>query len=204
MLLPHPNGQTKLNLIIIRHTPVSLEAGICYGKSNISLSEDYLSHFNKVWLNLKKLCEKKNINLNSLAFHTSPLDRCYHLASFLSKDNTDNNIIPDDRLTEYNFGEWELKPWDEIYKNKLSNKWFEQPLKTCPPNGEYYEYFRYRVLESFKEIKNSHNIQGNISTPCIITHAAPIRVILSHVNNVAPYDSLALSVRYGEIFYLKI
>ena len=77
---------------------------------------------------------------------SSPLQRCRLLAEKLPHEKLQ---IADD-LMEINFGDWELKYWDEIPIND-SLKWTEDFINTAPPNGENLLSMQKRTLLFLKK-----------------------------------------------------
>ena len=87
---------------LIRHTTPKVESGICYGNSDLEVTNT----FN----------EERDVVLSKLSNHydvvfTSPLSRCAKLAGFINSPKHH----ADDRLKEYNFGDWRLVLDEEKY-----------------------------------------------------------------------------------------
>ena len=79
-------------IYVIRHTPVDVPSGTCYGFSDVSLSDDWRDHATRM---------KRNIPLEAITpvnVYTSPLSRC----SLLSRELTDTPR-EDERLKEMNY-----------------------------------------------------------------------------------------------------
>lgn len=91
---------------------------------------------------------------------------------------------------EMNFGDWEMKKWDEIDQSEL-NAWMNDfQIKPCP-NGESYGNVMTR-LKSFI----SDRLQEE-SKYLIVTHGGIIRCFHGLLNN---YHGMDLSISYGEIY----
>ena len=95
---------------LVRHTSLDIAPNICYGQSDVAISENFEAE--------RLQLQKKLLNLKFDAIYTSPLQRCQHLAEALCKDSSlgfaNSDIKPDARLKELHFGDWELCPWDAI------------------------------------------------------------------------------------------
>ena len=171
-----------MEVYLVRHTTPNIDKGVCYGRSDIGVADTFLAEVKAVKEKLPGL--KKNI-----VFYSSPLRRCYQLAEQL----TDKEIIVDDRLLELDFGDWELKKWDEIEKEPL-HKWMNDFVEESCPNGESYVELDKRVQSFFEELKASDNVK------IVITHAGPIRSILAHHRDISLVDSFdKIKIDYGSV-----
>jgi len=85
-----------MELILIRHTTPNIEKGVCYGQSDIDVTDTFLEE-------IKPILNNISLNDKTVAYYTSPLKRCKILAELLSE-----TIIVDDRLKELDFGDWEI------------------------------------------------------------------------------------------------
>ncbi|CAM1366322.1 alpha-ribazole phosphatase [Tenacibaculum xiamenense] len=175
-----------MEVILIRHTTPKIEKGICYGQSDIEIEDSFEEEF----LTIQK--QLKNID-DTIAFYSSPLKRCAILAKKLS-----NNISFDDRLKELNFGDWELKKWDDIDKKTL-DIWMNDFVNIAPTNGESYIKMFGRTSEFLEELK-----EKGIKKAFIITHAGVIRSMHAFVNDIPLKDSFNLKVPYGAIITLNV
>ena len=95
-----------MEIHIIRHIEPAIEKGICYGQTDVLLHDGYEKTHKQI---------AKNIDTDFSQIYSSPLLRCKLLAQEISKD-----IIYDVRLMEVNFGDWEMKKWDEINKQEIN------------------------------------------------------------------------------------
>ncbi len=174
-----------MEIYLIRHTTPDIEKGICYGQSDLNLKGNYTEEFETV---LNQIQTKKDFKVIS-----SPLKRCALLAKHFS-----NNIILDNRLKELNFGDWELKAWNDIPEKDI-NPWMTDFVNVAVPNGESYVQLASRVHAFFEDNIHSENNQNLI----IVSHAGPIRVILSMLLKLQLKDSFSIKINYGDVFQLK-
>ena len=126
--------------------------------------------------------------------YSSPSIRCSKVAKKLSK----NNFITDRRLMEMDFGEWELKPWNEMDRKKF-DFWANNFVNTSPPSGESFLELKTRAIESFLEIINKKS--GKI---LIITHSGIIRAILSEILNFPLKRAFILNIDFSSITKITI
>ena len=101
----------KMKIYLIRHTTPDISKEICYGQSDIELAETFGKEAEVIFKKLPKTLDR---------IYTSPLKRCLQLASLISHKEIEK--VP--QLQEMNFGDWELKPWNNIPKAEL-NPWME-------------------------------------------------------------------------------
>jgi alpha-ribazole phosphatase len=169
-----------MEIYLVRHTETVCEKGICYGQADVEIQEDYLSFFESI---------KTEIPEDAIVY-SSPLKRCIVLANHISK----GNFKTDSRLMEMNFGDWELKKWNDIPLETL-NPWMEDFVNVSVPNGESFVQLYERVNAFFDEIK-----QTNTSKPVvIITHAGVIRSVLCKISNLPLKDAFQNKVDFGEV-----
>ena len=174
-----------MEIYLIRHTTPDIEKGVCYGQTDLKLAKNYTEAFKTV---IAQIPKNKNYKIIS-----SPLKRCALLAKQFS-----NSITFDDRLKELNFGDWELKPWNDIPEEDI-NPWMADFVNVAVPNGESYVELASRVHDFFEDIRHSEDNQNLI----IVTHAGPIRAILSKLLKLALKDSFSIKINYGDVFHLK-
>ena len=95
-----------MKLWLVRHAPVLLPAGICYGASDV-LADDAAS--------LQAARQAAEQLPPGLHVRVSGLLRAQQLANHLAALRPDlPTAIVDARLNEMNFGCWEMQPWDAI------------------------------------------------------------------------------------------
>jgi alpha-ribazole phosphatase len=168
-----------MEVYLVRHTETVCEKGVCYGQSDVAITEPYLPIFENI---------KQQLPADAV-FYSSPLVRCKMLASYLS-----NQVIIDSRLMEMNFGDWELKKWDEIPEEDL-NPWMTDFVCTNVPNGESFIELHDRVvsfLEGQLTIEKSKPI-------VIIAHSGVIRSILCKQNNTPLKDAFSSKLDFGSV-----
>ncbi|SFA73558.1 alpha-ribazole phosphatase [Flavobacterium swingsii] len=169
-----------MEVYLVRHTETVCEKGICYGQADVEIQDDYLSLFESI---------KTKIPSNAIVY-SSPLKRCTVLANHISE----GNFKTDSRLMEMNFGDWELKKWNDIPEDEM-NPWMQDFVNVPVPNGESFVQLYERVNTFFDEIKNT-----NPSNPVvIITHAGVIRSVLCKISNLLLQDAFQNKVDFGEV-----
>lgn len=168
-----------MDIYLIRHTTPDIDQGICYGQSDLELASNFGKEAKAVHFHLEKSIDY---------IFSSPLDRCMQLANTF-----DATVQSDPRLMEISFGQWEMKAWKDLPQSTV-DQWKENQITQGPPNGESYQQLKNRVVEIFQGI-----ISQNRKSTGIITHAGPIRAILSHVLHMPLKDTFTLRIDYGSV-----
>lgn len=178
-----------MNLYLIRHTKVNIEPGICYGQADVGVAPSFPD-------------EKENIRgtLEGISFDevfSSPLYRCKILAESLMQGK---KIVFDDRLKELNFGDWELKKWDEIYNSANGKIWMDD-YQTLPTlNGESYPEMMDRISGFYSGL-----ILKEYKNVAIFTHAGVVRILKSLIEK-QPIEVVFRDFKpeYGSVTSFKI
>ncbi|MCC5815307.1 MAG: histidine phosphatase family protein [Leptospira sp.] len=187
-----------MNLILIRHTRIHNPNNICYGQYEIDLSNSFPRELEELQKNLSEfLLSPENSSRKIGSIYSSPSKRCTLLAEKLRKSlNIDTPIIRDERLMEYNFGDWEGISWDDIPETESSD-WMKDFVNTPPPNGEIMTEFSERVEQFLLDIKNVPTNEDNFKT--IITHGGWIRIAMAKKLNIPLQKIFEIEVDYGSI-----
>ncbi len=77
------------------------------------------------------------------------------------------------KLRELNFGDFEMKTYEQLKDNEIYRQWIDSPTTTIPPNGESFEHFKERVLHQI------HQIVSTAGDYCFVVHGGVIRFLLS-------------------------
>ena len=175
-----------MEIILVRHTTPNIEKGICYGQSDLELADTYTKEIIAVLQQLPN-------NLQDYECYSSPLQRCKLLAQKIS-----NTVIFDDRLKELNFGDWELKNWNDIDRIPL-DKWMNNFVTEPTLNGESYIELHQRTTDFITEV-----YQQKKQKIILVTHAGVIRSIYSYIHKKDLVNSFDLKLKYGEILTLTL
>ncbi|WP_334118920.1 histidine phosphatase family protein [Limnobacter sp.] len=180
-----------MKLWLIRHAPVLLPVGICYGASDV-LADDAAS------LQAAQLAAE---DLPSgLSVRVSGLRRAQQLANHLAVLRPDfPAAIVDARLNEMNFGCWEMQPWDAVPQVAF-DAWLADFDHHCFGGAESTHVVLQRVGKALQ------NMQGD---ELWITHAGIIRAVQWIVaNGVVPVQQAAnwpaTAVEPGGMFCVEV
>ena len=166
----------------VRHTSVNIPKGICYGQSDVPVSQSFLEEAEKVKQQLS------SVSLNHI--YSSPLTRCKKLAQFC----TDKLPIHyDNRLKEMNYGLWELQSWNSIDFTEWEKDWVYTPV----PQGESF-YDEYKRLVSFiADLDERHSETDHIA---IFTHGGILACAHAYFNAIPLEKAFDNKAAYGTIF----
>jgi len=173
-----------VKIFLVRHTSVDIDTSICYGWSNVDVSENFLKEAKRV---------KKILTDNKFVCYSSDLKRCRKLAKFISDE-----VILDKNLREINFGKWEGKSWNEIEK-LIPEKKIMDFVNLKPPDGESFKEQNIRVLESWEKI-----ISSDADTIVVVAHGGTIRIILCKLLGMPLENAFKLKIDYASISSVAI
>jgi len=178
-----------MEIYLVRHTETICEKGICYGQADVDLAEPFESVFENIISQLP----------SEAALFSSPLKRCVILAQYIQNTTNTPSFQKDPRLMEMNFGDWELKNWNEIPPEQL-NPWMEDFVNIGVSNGESFVELHQRVGDFLAELTSK-----NITKPIIIiAHAGVIRSILCHQSLLPLKDAFNNKVDFGQVIKIKL
>lgn len=94
-----------MRLWLVRHARPLVEAGVCYGASDLAADAEHTQ---------ASAAQLAGLLPSGLMLWTSPLQRCLALAEAVQARRPDLRLRVDERLKEMDFGCWEGRRWDEI------------------------------------------------------------------------------------------
>lgn len=174
----------------IRHTSLSIDPILCYGQTDVPVSKNFEREAEQVKQKLDALGHRYD------ASFTSPLSRATLLADYCGY----GDAIRDDRLMEFNFGSWEMRPWYDISDLALGNEdlWFATWHQLEIPDGETLQNMILRVEEfisSCKEKGYSHII--------CFCHGGVINTAQYITGQIGYDDIFKLTPKHGEIISIS-
>ena len=175
-----------MKLTLIRHTTLQVAPGICYGQSDIDVSASFADELEKT--------RTKIAGTVFDAVYSSPLQRCVKLADALNL----GEFIVEHRLMELNFGDWEMRAWDDVPRD-FFDVWAQDYANLAPPNGETFSQLQTRGIAFLNDIMLAIP-QANI---CVVTHGGFIRALLAHVLNMPLKGLFRFNIDYGSVTQLE-
>lgn len=127
----------------------------------------------------------------------SPLRRCLEFANRLSRAR-DLPLSIDFAWREREFGDWEGQAPEQIPADELTRFWTD-PTRFTPPNGESYDDFRRRILTLWKTCLTTR--EGHT---LIVTHGGVIRIIIAEVLQMSPEALLRIEVPFGSLTRIRL
>lgn len=156
----------KINLYLIRHGKTEgNEKRLYCGHTDLSLSN----------LGIKELKKLRGLYKKCDAYYTTGLKRTNETLKILF--DSDDSLV-EDGFKEYNFGDFEMKGYDELKHKKEYIEWLEDTLGNyIIPNGESRNDYRERIKQTFKKFikKLSDENKENVALIC---HGGTIGTIL--------------------------
>ncbi|MBK9246580.1 MAG: alpha-ribazole phosphatase family protein [Ignavibacteria bacterium] len=175
-----------MDIYLVRHTSLNADKAVCYGQSEVHLASTFLQEASDT---VKLIPDRHNA-----VFVASPLRRCVQLAEYLSR----RPPMTDKRILDLNFGDWELKRWEDIDQIAL-DEWTRNAVNSSCPNGESYKDLFNRSVEFFDDLTSK-----NQKSAVIVTHASVIRCMLMYVLSIPFERSFDMRIAYGSVSKIKI
>lgn len=168
----------KLRLLLARHgqTAWNLQ-GRFQGNSDIPLDETGRRQASALGFRLSD--EPVDV------IFASDLQRSWGTAEIIAEHN-EAELIPEPRLREVNFGEWEGMTYEEIkilYPEALES-WEKDLLHEAAPGGENLEQFASRVEDVLDRIKSERPSRDVL----IVAHGGSLQILLCHTLGLSPLD----------------
>ncbi|CAM2148844.1 alpha-ribazole phosphatase [Pararobbsia alpina] len=211
----HIGRHRIIDLVLVRHPEVAIAPGICYGRSNVLLNEPAGMSAKGIAAQLEALQVSGHLGV-----YSSPLDRCATVAAALASQWAMPCHIEDD-LVELDFGDWELRRWDDIDRIEI-DAWAADLEHGRPHGGESAaavaqraQRWLARACESEFAAKrratphdtprtSSQNaartsLQADRQTVVAVTHAGVIRMLASRLLEESIADGLKRPLDFGAV-----
>lgn len=176
-----------MEIYLIRHTSVNVPAGYAYGQTDVSLQTTFEDEALEVKQKLKDLSFDK--------VWTSPLSRCVQLADFCGFQEAEK----DDRIKEVNFGDWEMKSWNEISMDSRSAEWFKDWINIPTPNGESFMDQYKRVCSFLNDLKKS-----GLKRVCVFAHGGVLTCARVYAGEYTLEDAFKNVSSYGGMIKIEL
>ena len=134
-----------MKLWLVRHAQPLVDAGVCYGRLDVAADPAATR------ASAQALAQALPLHA---VLHTSPLQRCEHLAHTLCTLRPDLASKTDDRLAEMDFGSWEGQRWDALGAHAL-DAWTQDFAHHTPGGGESVTRFMERVAQVVDETRSA-------------------------------------------------
>lgn len=165
-----------MRLWLIRHTRPAIEAGTCYGSSDIDLDAGFEGDAQPLLAAIGNAAP---------AVYSSPLRRCVRLAERIGVP------VQDTRLAEMHFGDWEMQPWSSIDRSAL-DQWAADPLDWRAPGAETARELWRRAEGFIAEL-----LAERLSEACVVTHGGVLRMFCALLWQQPPERALDIAIPFG-------
>lgn len=162
---------------LIRHPPVCVAPGTCYGRSDVALSESPSALGQQL---LRRLPER-------FTLVSSPLSRCLDLARTLGEP------VLEPRFMEIDFGQWELQRFDDIGRPAI-DAWAADPLGFTPPGGESVAAMAARTRAGLQDW-----LSLSAGPLVIVSHGGPLRAMVGYLRGWQDADWMCHVFGHGEL-----
>lgn len=176
-----------MEIILLRHTSVDVPLGTCYGQSDVPLKSSFE--------------EEAAISKATLEAYgpidyayTSPLSRCTRLATFCGYPDAER----DARIMEINFGEWEMKLFDDISDPHLQ-EWYADHINTPVTGGESFMMQYQRVSAFLEDLRKKP-----FNRVAVFAHGGVLVSALIYAGHVTPEDAFAALPPYGGVIKIDL
>jgi alpha-ribazole phosphatase len=200
------------DIYLIRHTAPDIPKGICYGQSDIGITDSFDGEASAIG---------QVLPAGVVLVYSSPLRRCTLLAERLFPGAT---LLLRNDLMEIHCGEWEMRGWDDLPKEEV-DPWMADFVNVRIPGGESYVDLHRRVTACWEEIlaqtaSTAHPVPdiptwpsatiaiGNSTSGAppiaIVTHGGVIRSILCGITGTPLVDSFGkFGLHYGCVIRVR-
>lgn len=161
-----------MKLWLLRHAPVRLAPGLCYGASDVPADVSLTLQVAKAFA--PQLAEGTPVWVSGMV-------RAQQLAGALQSERPDLGAARIDmRLNEMDFGHWELKPWEHIPRSAFDD-WMADFAHHRFGGVESTQQLLYRVADAMADLRAAAS-----SDVLWITHAGVIRAVRHIVESGGP------------------
>lgn len=173
-----------MEVVFIRHTSVDVPSGVCYGQSDVPLRNSFEQ---EAAVTSEKLKSGRPQGRDFDHVYTSPLSRCVRLATYCGYPDAER----DDRLKEINFGEWEMKKFDEIDDPRLK-EWYADYMNVRATGGESFAMQYERVASFLDELKGK-----DYEKVAVFAHGGVLICAQLYAGTLKPEDAFSALTPYG-------
>lgn len=176
-----------MDIYLVRHTSVDVPKGYTYGQTDVPLRSTFEEEASIV-----------KGKLNGILFDkvfTSPLSRCVRLADYCGFANAQR----EDDIKEINFGEWEMKSWDELSEDPRSEAWFDDWINVAAPQGESMNGLYRRVSRFLDKLR-----AGKWEKICLFAHGGVLTSARIYAGQYKMEEAFDNMPEYGAVIKINV
>jgi len=175
-----------VRLVLVRHPPVDVPEGLCYGRRDVALMADWEGWAADVNAYVGQLP-------GPVTCVSSPLARCLTPAAHFGVD-----VRTDGRLTEIDFGTWEGLAWADVPRAEV-DAWNADIANVAPGGGETVSQMYARCTALIEELRAEAH-----ASAVLVTHSGPIRCLLAQALGLGPAGVLRVQVDFGAVSCVRL
>ena len=172
-----------MRLWLCRHAPVLLDAGICYGTTDVQADPEGTQ------LAAQQLAQVLPAGCPVWA---SPLTRTRQLADALSALRPDlGSVVWDARLQEMDFGHWEMHAWDSIGQPAVDewvSNFAHRPVGGAESTQDVVNRVEAALAQAISQLSARANKPSTAQDMVWVTHAGVIRAVQFLLNRTQAGD----------------
>jgi len=180
-----------MEIYLIRHTAPDVAAGICYGQTDLDVAASFADEF--------AVMHDKLRHLANPIIYSSPLQRCFKLASTFASQANVAGVTQDARLMELHFGDWEMLAWNDIPRGAI-DVWADEHVMQSPPQGESFHALHQRTKNFLDEIRQDKDVEQVV----VFTHSGVIRALVAEVLGLPLIHAFKVQVDYAGITQILV
>jgi len=173
-----------MQLTLIRHPPVAVAQGLCYGRTEVPLVADWHDNIGH-WHDLATVHPRPMVCCSPALRCREPALRVWPRAAV----ETD--------LQEMHFGTWENRPWAALDAAE-TEAWYADIENHPPPGGESLNALSERVVAVF-ERRYQQAMTESHEHLILISHAAAIRCLMAHLLGISPIHAWRFEVVFAAL-----
>ncbi len=163
-----------MDLILIRHPKTVVADGTCYGSTDVEADPKHLA---------SDVTRLRAVMPSDVRIISSPMQRAMRLAEYFGPVETDA------RLVEMDFGDWEMRCWDDLPREEL-DAWATDLSGYIPPGGESLRSVAARTIDWWQK-------QPRDRTVIAVAHGGPWRVLAAHLLGIPLDHTTRLEIGWG-------
>lgn len=175
------------DLYLIRHTPVGVPPGLCYGDTDVPLASTADDDIAAAIARLPSAAR------GAQQVFSSPSTRCLRLAQTLAP-----HVHTDARLKEFHFGAWERQSWDHIPRAQIAI-WSANIVAVRAPGGENFAELAQRANACMETL-----LAGTRGDLVVTTHAGVVRALIATRVGLALERVVRFTIEHGSSTCLRM
>ncbi len=176
-------------LNVVRHPPVNVPNGLCYGKMDVPLQPGWQDSADRLAQQYRHLFD--DFQDSNRKIYSSPSLRCAEPAAYLA-DALGLSLVQDDRLRELDFGAWEGWTYKELWEKEPAYRhWMEYWQTEQTPSGDSLPKMILRVNSFISSIQKTSAL--------LCTHAGVIRIARALSRKTEVHKAMSVPVPFFEL-----